>query len=212
MTGRDSRLPPCLPGFGQIRRIWSEREGMPLAKILPGEYYVTPHDEQIVTVLGSCVAACVRDRITRVGGMNHFMLPLITGRRLRDERHEIIGAATRYGNYAMEHLINAILQHGGQRRNLEVKVFGGGKVMAAMTDVGDSNIRFVLDYLKTEDIPIISSDLGDIYPRKVVFYPESGRVRVKKLKEMPTVTVVSRELKYRESMQDLKVESRVELF
>jgi len=212
MMRKDARIPPCLPGFEQIRRIWSEQDNICIAKVLPGEFYVTTRDEEIVTVLGSCVAACIRDRVTRVGGMNHFMLPVITDQRLRDERQEIIGASTRYGNYAMEHLINTILQYGGQRGNLEVKVFGGGRVMAAMTDVGQSNIRFVLDYLETERIPIVSSDLGDIYPRKVVFYPDTGRVRVKKLKETPPLTVVSREMKYRESIRDLPVESQVELF
>jgi chemotaxis protein CheD len=212
MRHRDPRLPPCIPGFESIRRYWSEAEDMAIAKILPGEYYVTARDEQIVTVLGSCVSACIRDRVLGIGGMNHFMLPSISGERLRDERQEIIGAATRYGNYAMEHLINSILERGGQRRNLEVKVFGGGKVMAAMTDVGDRNIHFVMNYLATEDMTITASDLGDIYPRKVVFYPASGRVRVKKLKDAPMQTVVGRELEYRDAIKDVHVESQVDLF
>ena len=212
MRHRDPRLPPCIPGFENIRRYWSEDEDMAIAKILPGEYYVTARNEQIVTVLGSCVSACVRDRVLGVGGMNHFMLPAISGERLRDERQEIIGTATRYGNYAMEHLINCILERGGQRRNLEVKVFGGGKVMPAMTDVGDRNIRFVMDYLATEEMAVAASDVGDIYPRKVVFYPASGRVRVKKLKDAPMQTVVGRELEYRDAIKDVHVDSQVDLF
>ncbi|SMF94118.1 chemotaxis protein CheD [Methylomagnum ishizawai] len=212
MRHGDPRLAACLPGFEAVRRYWDEGESMAIAKILPGEYYVTAQDEQIVTVLGSCVAACIRDRVLCIGGMNHFMLPSITGERLRDERSEIIGSATRYGNYAMEHLINAILGRGGQRKNLEVKVFGGGKLMPALSDVGERNIRFVTDYLAIERMPVLASDLGDIYPRKVVFYPASGRVRVKKLKDVPATTVLGRELKYRDAIQDVEVQGEVDLF
>jgi chemotaxis protein CheD len=212
MRHRDPRLSACAPGFEDIRRYWSESEGMTVAKILPGEYYVTLLDEQIVTVLGSCVAACIRDRVLRIGGMNHFMLPSITSERLREERHEIIGSATRYGNYAMEHLINDILARGGQRRNLEVKVFGGGKINPTMTDVGERNIRFVTRYLATEAIEVAASDLGDVYPRKVVFFPASGRVRVKKLKDAPMQTVLGREQQYRDSLKDIDVRGEVDLF
>ncbi|BBL76546.1 chemoreceptor glutamine deamidase CheD [Methylomagnum ishizawai] len=212
MKHGDPRLAACLPGFEEVRRYWDEGEGMAIAKILPGEYYVTAQDEQIVTVLGSCVAACIRDRVLGIGGMNHFMLPSITGERLRDERSEIIGSATRYGNYAMEHLINTILGRGGQRKNLEVKVFGGGKLMPALSDVGERNIRFVTDYLAIERMPVLASDLGDIYPRKVVFYPASGRVRVKKLKDVPATTVLGRELRYRDAIKDVEVRGEVDLF
>ena len=141
------------------------------AKILPGEYYYTGKNMLIVTVLGSCVSACIRDRMTGLGGMNHFMLP------------EGAGDSGRYGSFAMELLINEMMKRGAQRSRLEAKVFGGGAVIAGMTsiNVGERNTSFVLDYLKTERIPVMSKDVLDIYPRKVCFLPASGKAMVKRL-------------------------------
>jgi chemotaxis protein CheD len=210
--GADPRFPACLGGFESIRRHWNEKEQITVAKVLPGEYYVTLSDEQIVTVLGSCIAVCIRDKVHRIGGMNHFMLPVISHERLRNESASIIGSATRYGNYAMEHLINAIMKHGGQRRNLEVKVFGGGKIIQSMTDIGEKNIEFVFHYLATEGMRVSAQDVGDIYPRKVLFYPASGRVRVKKIRDSHAQLVLNQELVYRNSIKDMKVEGEIELF
>jgi chemotaxis protein CheD len=142
------------------------------AKILPGEYYFTQKDMMIVTVLGSCVSACIRDRITGVGGMNHFMLPDTGG-----EDDNPISASMRYGTYAMEILINDVLKAGAKRENLEAKVFGGGNVLRGFVaiNVGERNAQFVKKYLAAEKIPIVAEDLVDIYPRKVYFF----RVQVK---------------------------------
>jgi chemotaxis protein CheD len=140
-------------------------------KILPGEYFVHDEDMLIMTTLGSCIAACIWDRNARVGGMNHFMLP------------EGSGDSGRYGSYAMELLINELLKRGASRLTLEAKVFGGGQVISGMNtmNVGERNTQFVMDYLKTERITVVSKDVLDIYPRKVCFLPSSGKAMVKRL-------------------------------
>lgn len=212
MKSLKPKLPKPLVGFEHIRRRWDQSQQLVLAKILPGEFYVTRDNEVIDTVLGSCIAACVRDPVNGIGGMNHFMLPETSQDRLANGCQSIVGTATRYGNYAMEHLINTILQNGGQRRNLEVKVFGGGKIIPTLTGIGLKNIGFVLDYIDTEGLELTGQDLGDIYPRKVLYFPSEGRVRVKKLANINGDTIVTRELRYREEIENTPVESDVELF
>ncbi len=203
-------LPSPLPGFETIKRYWDKRRQCPAAKILPGEYYVTVHEEYITTVLGSCVSACIRDRRLGVGGMNHFMLPLSDDGSWGGG--EVLSNATRYGNYAMEHMINEILKHGGQRRNLEAKIFGGGQVMENLSDVGARNIAFVREYLATERIPLLSEDVGSIHPRKVIYFPRSGKALVKRLRDLHDDTVVRRETAYREQITHQPVQGDVELF
>ncbi len=203
---------PSIPGFEAINRYLDKENAIVAAKLLPGDYYVTTEDEMITTVLGSCVSACIRDAVNGIGGMNHFMLPETTRSRLDSRDESIVGTALRYGNYAMEHLINTILQYGGKRKNLEVKLFGGGKVIATLGDVGSRNIEFVLDYVDTEALNLVSHDLGDIYPRKVNFFPKTGRVRMKKIKDLHNETIILREKQYGSQIKDLTVESTIELF
>lgn len=140
-------------------------------KVLPGEYFVHEEDLLITTTLGSCIAACLWDRERRIGGMNHFMLP------------EGAGDSGRYGSYAMELLINEMMKRGASRLTMEAKVFGGGAVISGMNslNVGERNTKFVIEYLQTERIPIVSKDVMDIYPRKVCFLPASGKAMVKRL-------------------------------
>ncbi len=140
-------------------------------KVLPGEYFVHDQDILITTTLGSCISACLWDRECHIGGMNHFMLP------------DGAGDSGRYGSYAMELLINELLKRGATRQTLEAKVFGGGAVIAGMNsiNVGERNTQFVIEYLRTERIPIVSRDVMEIYPRKVVFLPASGKAMVKRL-------------------------------
>ena len=142
------------------------------AKILPGEYYFTNKDMLIVTVLGSCVSACIRDRVTGLGGMNHFMLP--DG---GSDPNSPISASMRYGTYAMEILINDLLKAGARRENMEAKVFGGGAVLRGFTaiNVGERNAAFVINYLKAEKMRVVAEDLNDIHPRKVYFFPAAAR-------------------------------------
>jgi len=200
-----------LPGFDKIRRTWDKIENIYSAKILPGEYFVTKEHESIVTVLGSCVSACVRDRVAGVGGMNHFMLP-ISRADFDIGEHTSITEANRYGNYAMEHLINDVLKHGGSKQNLEIKVIGGGRIMNQMANIGWYNIGFTYDYLFTEGYDILSQDIGDIFPRKVVYYPMTGRVRVKKLQSLHDATVVKEEKKYLTHIDNTSIEGDIELF
>jgi len=186
----------ALNGFSHINRYWDKNSGKHVAKILPGEYYVTTNNEFITTVLGSCVSACIRDTVFGIGGMNHFMLPANKTGDPNAWGSDILSSATRYGNFAMEHLINGILTNGGQRKNLEVKVFGGGRIISQMTDVGMNNIKFVREYIDNEALKLVAEDLGDIYPRKVMYDPKTGKVKMKKLRSLHNDTIITRETSY----------------
>jgi len=179
------------------------------AKILPGEYYATTRDMIIVTVLGSCVSMCLRDRTNGVGGMNHFMLP-----HSDNNADNPLSISARYGTYAMEMLINHLLKLGAKRNNFEAKIFGGGNVLRgfSVTNVGARNADFAIDFLKTEKINLVSKDLLDIYPRKVYYFPKNGRVLVKKLRTVHNNTIIEREKEYESRLGYAKVEGEVELF
>jgi chemotaxis protein CheD len=156
-------------------------------KLLPGEYYVHDADDLVLmTVLGSCVAACLFDRTARLSGMNHFMLP--DG-----------GSAGRYGLYAMELLINELMKRGARRERLEAKVFGGGQVMRNFStmNVGEQNVKFVEQFLAAERITIVSHDVLDIYPRKVCLFPGSARALCKKLASTQSDVIATEENLYR---------------
>ena len=152
-------------------------------KILPGEYFVDNEDILVMTTLGSCIAACLWDRTAMVGGMNHFMLP------------EGAGDSGRYGSFAMELLINELMKRGAVKSRMEAKIFGGGAVISGMNtiNVGERNTNFVIDYLKTERIPIVSKDVMDIYPRKVCFLPHSGKAMVKRLASANTDALIQQD-------------------
>ncbi|WP_394808640.1 chemoreceptor glutamine deamidase CheD [Nitrosomonas sp.] len=178
-------------------------------KLLPGEYYVTDKDMLLVTVLGSCVAACIRDCYSGIGGMNHFMLP--DGGA---DAGSPLNASARYGTYAMEILINQLLKLGARRCNLEAKVFGGGNVLDGLTvaNVGPRNADFVLKFLQTEKIRVIAKDLVDIFPRKVYFFPKNNKVMVKKLRNIHNNTISQREKDYRQRLRKVDSDGDIELF
>jgi chemotaxis protein CheD len=156
-------------------------------KVLPGEYFVSNEDIVIMTVLGSCISACIWDAKVRTGGMNHFMLP----------DGDSADGFGRYGSYAMELLINEMLKKGARRESMQAKVFGGAQVMAGFTtmNVGERNTKFVLDYLSTERIPVVSQDVLDIHPRKVCFFPTTGKALVKRLAHAHPETLAVEERK-----------------
>lgn len=176
-------------------------------KVLPGEYFVTSTSVLMVTVLGSCVSACIRDREKGIGGMNHFMLA-------DSGESSAVSSSARYGTYAMEILINHLLKMGARKDRLEAKVFGGGRVMEKLTSsqVGDRNARFVKEFLKTESIPVMAEDLLDVHPRKVYFFPNTGRVLVKRLMRMHNDTLIRREKEYAARLTEAPVAGEVELF
>lgn len=178
-------------------------------KLLPGEYYVTDKDMLLVTVLGSCVAACIRDCYSGIGGMNHFMLPDGGG-----DAGSPLNASARYGTYAMEILINQLLKLGARRCNLEAKVFGGGNVLDGLTvaNVGPRNADFVLKFLQTEKIRVVAKDLVDIFPRKVYFFPKNSKVMVKKLRNLHNSTISQREKDYRQRLRKVDSGGDIELF
>lgn len=193
------------------RRRWFDPTFKIMAvKVLPGEHYVsTAGQEMIVTVLGSCVAACVWDTRLRIGGMNHFMLPESGGGDVVP-----VDKAMRFGNFAMEELINDVLRRGGRRDSLEIKVFGGGNVLAGMgsTPIGDRNALFVRQYLAAEGYRIAAEDLGGPHPRRIHFFPRLGKVIRLFLKKDVERAVVNREMSYRTRLQTVQVEGEVELF
>ncbi len=176
------------------------------AKILPGEYYVTSQEMVLVTVLGSCVAACVRDPLHKIGGMNHFMLPEHGG-----DPDSPLSVSARYGAYAMEILINHLLQMGANRGRLEAKVFGAGQVLAGATDVGIRNTAFVLHYLERERIRLVAQDLGGTHARKVYYFPDSGRVLVRDLRQHSD-SLLNQERDYGRTIDSMPVAGDAELF
>jgi chemotaxis protein CheD len=188
--------PPALKGFESIQRYWDPQGEVWTAKILPGEYYVTQSDEGITTVLGSCVSACVRDAHLGIGGMNHFMLPDDSSSGTNTWTDPVLGLSTRYGSYAMESLVNNLLKLGAARNRLEIKLFGGGRILTSMTDVGARNIEFIHQYAKLEGYAIAAEDLGGTQPRRVVYFPTSGRVKVRRLKAIENRSIGDRERQY----------------
>jgi chemotaxis protein CheD len=211
ITAPAPQLPPALPNFEHIRRTWDTDLGLPVAKLLPGDYYVTRCNEAIFTVLGSCVSACVRERKLGIGGMNHFMLPLDQSGGTSAWAENLVSSATRYGNVAMERLINDIMRLGGQRANLEFKVIGGGKVLDMALDVGARNAQFIRDYLKTEGFLIAAEDLGDCFARKLYYNPTTGKLRVKRLTATVNRAVFERERQFEPTTSEVESGS-VELF
>lgn len=176
-------------------------------KILPGEYFATKSNTLIVTVLGSCVSACIRDRVSGISGMNHFLLP-----NDGSEEDNILSESARYGVYAMEILINHLIKLGANREHLEAKVFGGGNVLKGFTaiNVGKRNSEFVLDYLRMEHIPVVAKDLLDIYPRKVYLFTDTGEVLIKKIKSTQNTTIVDRESTYRMKIRNKPEQSNTQ--
>ena len=198
------------PQFAHMRRYWDVAVGCMTVKVLPGEFYVSAQEELVTTVLGSCVSVCIHDPLLGIGGMNHFMLPEPMGPR--DNWTATAGRAARYGSDAMEQLINCMLSLGSRRGDLQLKVFGGGRVLTQLSDIGQRNIDFVTRYIATEQLTLCASDLGDVYPRQIQFFPHSGRARVRLLRRHDDVALVADERIYLKRLAKDPIKGEVELF
>ena len=182
-------LPTVVPGFEHIERRFCNADGMPVARVLPGEFYVSNQQESITTVLGSCVSACIFDPLAGVAGMNHFLLPDGGG-------GDGYGASERYGIAAMESLINGLLKLGGNKERL-----------------GEMNVAFIREFIASEKLRVVSEDLGDVFPRKIKFYVKDGRVLVKRLRSMQKRAIDDIEHKYRDSLKKPQQQAgEIELF
>ena len=206
LQGRESPQ-ASLPGFEYFNRYWLQQCSCFAVKIKPGEFYVTNNHEAVTTVLGSCVTACIRDPVTGVGGMNHFLLP-----DFEDHRNTPFSDSARYGAFAMEKLINEVIKHGGQKKRLEVKIVGGGSMVRGMTDIGYQNVMFVMQYLSDEGLDITSADIGGERPRSVVYLPREGRLLVKKLKTLHNSKLFAVESKLKRQLASSLTGGTVELF
>jgi chemotaxis protein CheD len=204
--------PQTLPGFDHVQRAWDRNNERWSARILPGEYFVTRNDEIITTVLGSCISACMRDPVLGFGGMNHFMLPEDCTNGSSSWLDPAVGLATRYGSFAMESLINDLMKLGARRDRLEVKLAGGGRILASMTDVGARNIEFARHWLSLEGLKIAGEDVGDAHARRVQYFPATGRVRMFRLRNLDHGAVVSREKQYQSTLREKTAGNDVELF
>lgn len=198
-----------------ILRYWDDMREKNVAKIQPGEFCIAQSGELIMTILGSCIAACVRDHKLRIGGMNHFMLPL---KGNIHDRNDIpaYAEACRYGNWAMELLINNILKRGGKRRNLEIKIFGGAKLSAPMhnsySNIGIKNIEFIMQYIHDENLRLSAKHLGGIYPRVIIFDPYTGNVKMKVARHTALEPITVSEQHYFEQLISKSSSGDVELF
>lgn len=207
MLQRKKIPPQCLPGFEHVNRYFDKRNNTFAAKILPGEYYVTHNQEVVTTVLGSCVSVCIYDPINAIGGMNHFMLP--SG----NNDNDILSESFRYGDVAMEKLVNVILRHGGDKAKLVFKAFGGGQIIKNMTNIGQRNISFLHKFMTMEGYKLSASDLGGPHPRKLLFYPLDGKVKLKRLQHMHNDTIIERENRYKtEISSQEEVTGDIDLF
>lgn len=195
---------PQFPEFKHIRQFWMPARKLLAVKVVAGDYYVSQEDEVICTVLGSCVSTCIRDPIAGIGGINHFLLP--------DANCGILSSSNRYGVFAMEQLINAIIKYGGKRENFEIKVVGGGNMMAGANDIGQRNISFVKEFLATEGLSIAAEDLGGNQARRVQYIAKTGQLMVNKLKESNKERTIALELENQRNLLQQPTDNDVELF
>lgn len=192
-------------------RYFDARLGLNVVMVLPGRHYVTKSpDEMIVTLLGSCIAACIRDPVTSIGGLNHFLLPE------SDTGHwgKTADAAMRYGNHAMETLINDIIKLGGAKSRLEVKIFGGARVIegASTLSVGQRNIDFVQNYLRNERLNTAATHLGGTLPRRIHYFPMTGKVQMRQMQRAADRELFKEEIAYRDQIKVDENAGDAELF
>ena len=193
---------------GNAHRFYDAASAAWMVKVFPGEFYVTSKpNETLVTVLGSCVAACIRDPYKGIGGMNHFMLPLEHSGGWNGQTQSM-----RFGNFAMEKLINELIKAGCSRNALEIKVFGGGNVTETRNLIGTENAEFVLRYLKAEGLSVAARDLGGRLPRRINYFPITGKVVRRLLGSADTNAIAREESEYANSLSSRTTAGDIELF
>jgi chemotaxis protein CheD len=171
--------------------------------VVQGEHCISSDpDVMLTTILGSCVAVCMRDPVTGVGGMNHFLLP--------EGKAEGLDESRRYGAYAMELLINELLRSGARRERLEAKLFGGARMFGGLSDVGASNAAFAEKFLRDEGIPVVGSSLGGVGARRVQYWPTTGRAQQRTVTDNAELTRLSEPVRQRPA--PVEDEGSVELF
>ncbi len=199
--------PPIIDYFHSSKRYYDAKEKVTVVKIFAGDWHVsTTKDEMISTILGSCVSACIRDPYIGVGGMNHFLLPS------NDEMDSTHSDAARYGLFAMESLINEVLKAGGRKDRLEIKVFGGGNVTNNSARIGSKNAVFIRNFLQKEGFLKFSEDLEGEHPRRVHYYPSTGKVMMRLLRRQEDMVVVEEEAVYERQIIKKPIISDIELF
>lgn len=193
--------------FHGNKRVRDAGQNVDIVKIFSGDWYVsTRPGEMLATILGSCVSACIRDPVARVGGMNHFLLP-------GDENTDsAVSDSARYGVFAMESLINGLLKNGARKDRFEVKVFGGGNVINNSARIGSKNARFIREFLKKEGYRIASEDLEGDHPRRLHYFPDTGKVMMRLLRRKEDMAVVEEEARYKKEIVTHPIESNIELF
>lgn len=196
---------PVSAYFHGSKRFHDTKEDIEVVKIFSGDWYVTKANEMLATILGSCVSACIRDPYAGIGGMNHFLLP-------GDENTAAVSDATRYGVFAMESLVNGILNGGGRRERLEIKVFGGGNVINHSARIGSKNAAFIRSFLRKEGFTIMSEDLEGDHPRRLHYFPATGKVLMRKLQRREDLVVVEEEARYKKAIAAKPIEGNIELF
>ncbi|MGF1752654.1 chemotaxis protein CheD [Vibrio makurazakiensis] len=163
-------------------RFYHEQKQLHMVKVLPGGMYCTKKREIITTGLGSCVAACIWDPYTHVGGMNHFLLPIAHNTEHHHWSHDdVVSTAARYGSYAMEMLINQLISKGADRCHMRMKLFGGAQMLGRKSAIGEKNVDFILRYAKQEHFEVDAYDLGGLEPRKILFDPLTGKAWLKRI-------------------------------
>jgi chemotaxis protein CheD len=205
-----------MPSFHDaVNTYWDPRFKRHTIKLLPGEYHTTKGAELLVTVLGSCISACIRDTKSGIGGMNHFLLPVQKNNTRKDESSwakSYDSSETRYGDLAMEMLINDIIKRGGDRKYFEAKIFGGAQMFESTMRVGDRNIEFVSKYLDFESIPISSNDTGGRQGRKLYYIPQTGEVFLKRIISVHNNTIEKREKQYMKTAKESRTEAEIDFF
>lgn len=189
-------------------RYYNRAFGADTIKVFLGDRAISDRaDVMMATTLGSCVSACVHDPVRGIGGMNHFLLPDLPESEMHGD-----GVAARYGSVAMERLINDLLAQGAERRRLQVKLFGGARVIESSYDIGGMNSRFAINYVRVEGLILAGHDLGGAAARRIHYFPHSGRALRRMLNPTTVVDTIKQERHFMSTLRRGPIEGDVELF